>query len=72
MEKIGLAYSLHFLLPWGCLCCSVATIHDVIYLLCKRGLPNRDGRQYYGFRSGFSSQHASDPLPGLAGWWNRF
>src|SRR5258708_437845 len=46
-HKVDLLHSPHFLLPLVRPCATVATIHDVIYLACKRDMPSLAGRLYY-------------------------
>jgi glycosyltransferase involved in cell wall biosynthesis len=45
--SVDLFHSPHFLLPFYSPCPTVVTIHDVIYLACRRDLPTRIGRLYY-------------------------
>jgi glycosyltransferase involved in cell wall biosynthesis len=45
--QVDVLHSPHFNLPLACLCPAIVTIHDVIYLACKRDLPSRLGRMYY-------------------------
>jgi glycosyltransferase involved in cell wall biosynthesis len=46
-HKVDLLHSPHFNLPLVRTCPTVVTIHDVIYLACKKDLPSRVGRLYY-------------------------
>lgn len=46
-NRIDLLHSPHFMLPLLRGCPSVVTIHDVIYLACRKDLPSRLGRLYY-------------------------
>jgi glycosyltransferase involved in cell wall biosynthesis len=45
--EVDLLHSPHFNLPLVRPCPAVVTIHDVIYLACKRDMPSRIGRFYY-------------------------
>lgn len=46
-HKVDLLHSPHFLLPLVQACPGVVTIHDVIYLACRRDLQSSVGRLYY-------------------------
>src|SRR5215813_3165661 len=57
-HRIDLLHSPHFLLPLRRTCAMVVTIHDVIYLACKKDLPSWTGRLYYRSMMSTSARRA--------------